>query len=156
MNLPLLIAEVTLGAWLIDRGWQDISGVGGGTASAAAVAGGVTTSKVSGNVSSAAEVVAAKHGWDAAEVEDWLRVISMESGGDPNAVNASSGAYGLGQMLAAGGSPSNLAPNKAKYAVYGGNAKTVLGQLMGMAGYIKERYGTPSAALAHENAYHWY
>jgi hypothetical protein len=56
-------------------------------------------------------------------------------------------------MLAPSG---GLAANKAKYAQYGGNASTVGGQLLGMAGYIAQTYGTPSAAWAHEQSAHWY
>lgn len=95
-------------------------------------------------------------GWTGQQIDDWMQVIAMESGGNPNAINSSSGAYGIGQMLANGGSPSNLAPNKAKYSSYGGSADSVTGQLTGMAGYISQTYGNPSNALAHEHQYGWY
>lgn len=60
----------------------------------------VTNSDIS--VSDAANQLAARTGASAAQ---WQDVIDRESGGDPNAVNASSGAYGLLQLLGHGEYP---------------------------------------------------
>ena len=91
-------------------------------------------------------------GWNASQIKDWEAVITRESGGNPNATNASSGAYGIGQFLGSGGPASD----RAKYYAYGGNPNTVMGQLVGMANYIKQRYGTPAGAWAHEVSAGWY
>lgn len=116
-----------------------------------------STSSVTGSVTHAMlTAIGGARGWTGQQIDDWMQVISMESGGDPNAINSSTGAFGIGQMLANGGSPSNLAPNKAKYSSYGGSADSVTGQLTGMAGYISQTYGNPSNALAHEHEYGWY
>ena len=97
-------------------------------------------------------------GWDSQEIKDWAGVIAAESGGNPAATNSSStAAYGIGQFFAP--APNNqvlpraqqIAANKEKYRTYGGNPNTVIGQLTAMANYIKDRYGTPAKALAHEN-----
>jgi hypothetical protein len=90
--------------------------------------------------------IAKQHGWDASEVAAWVGVIIKESGGILTAQNSTSDAYGIAQFI---NGPS-------EYAQYGGNSTTVIGQLTSMANYIEERYGTPSAALAHENSNDWY
>lgn len=90
--------------------------------------------------------IAQSMGWDANQVAAWQGVITRESGGSLTARNPSSGAYGIAQFINGPG----------EYARYGGNATTVPGQLTAMANYIRQRYGTPAAALAHENAAGWY
>ena len=75
-------------------------------------------------------------------VDLWNR----ESGWSYDAENPSSGAYGIAQFI---NGPS-------EYSEYGGNADTIAGQVEAMGNYIEQRYGTPSAALAHENSSHWY
>jgi Transglycosylase SLT domain len=132
-------------------------GSAGSSLANAGSGGGGSSSSVTGKVtSSMLASIGQPFGWTASQLEDWMAVIDRESGGNPNAVNKSSGAYGIGQFLASGGSPTNLGPNELKYFDYGGNPNTVSGQLKGMANYILERYGTPAAALAHENEYGWY
>ena len=131
--------------------------VGSAGAAAANPSTGGSSATVVGKVSSKMLAdIGTPLGWDSSQIADWMAVINRESGGNPNAVNSSSGAYGIGQFLASGGSPSNLGPNQQKYYAYGGDPTTVTGQLTGMANYIKERYGTPAAALAHENSAGWY
>jgi hypothetical protein len=71
-----------------------------------------------------------------------LRALwSRESGWDANAVNKTSGAYGIPQSLGHG----------HPYAL--GDAR---GQIAWGLNYIKGRYGTPAAAEAHEQAFGWY
>lgn len=92
------------------------------------------------------ETIGAAHGWSGQQITDWMNVVNQESGGNPNAVNASSGASGIAQFINGFG----------EYAQYGGSASSVTGQLTAMANYIAQRYGNPSAAWAHEQANNWY
>lgn len=88
-----------------------------------------------------AQIASRKH-WNLA---DWKQVVSLESGGNPRAVNPSSGAAGLGQALGA---------TKTEFPkMVSANPST---QIEGMGEYIASRYGNPTAALEHEHAYHWY
>jgi Peptidase family M23 len=66
---------------------------------------------------------------------------TQESGWNANAVNPSSGAYGIPQALGHG-HPYNLGDAAAQIA-WGLN-------------YIKGRYGSPQGAEAHERAFNWY
>lgn len=88
-----------------------------------------------------AQIAARKH-WS---LPDWKSVVSLESGGNPNSVNPSSGAQGLGQALGATKTqfPKMVSRNPSQ-------------QIEGMAEYIASRYGNPTAALAHEHSDHWY
>lgn len=117
-----------------------VSGVGSTVGSALVPPG------LSGSLSTAVDQISSSMGWDGVQSNAWLQVIQMESGGSLTAKNPSSGAYGIAQFI---NGPS-------EYAQYGGNSTTQAGQLTAMANYIKQRYGTPAAALAHENTYHWY
>jgi hypothetical protein len=87
-----------------------------------------------------------QYGWTGQQITDWMNVIMAESGGNPTARIPTSGAYGIAQGITGPG----------WYANYGGNANTGTGQLTAMANYISGRYGTPSAAWAHEQSAHWY
>ena len=82
-------------------------------------------------------------GWDAAA---WEGVIEAESGWSSTAENAS-GAFGIGEFLGA---------TKSEYAKYGSESTDPLDQIVAMSDYIESRYGNPTKALEHENAYHWY
>ena len=140
------------------------SGSSGGSASSHASGGGSgatagSSKTVVGSVTTAElRQVAAGFGWDGAQISDWMQVISKESGGNPNATNSSStAAYGIGQFFAGNQNrlpqAQQLALNKQKYYSYGGDPNTVIGQLLGMANYIKDRYGDPAGALQHEANY---
>lgn len=88
--------------------------------------------------------------------QDWLRasgipevhwgyvdaIVSRESGWNPNAVNASSGACGLGQQLPCG-----------KWA---GAWNDPVAALIAMNGYVNARYGGWAGAMAFWNVNHWY
>lgn len=69
-------------------------------------------------------------------------IVSRESGWNPNAVNASSGACGLGQQLPCG-----------KWA---GAWNDPVAALKAMTGYVTGRYGGWPQAVAFWNANHWY
>lgn len=101
--------------------------------------------------------LAARYGWDQQQVQAWLGIIQRESGFNPTIANpGTTAAYGLGQFFApAPGNPilpraQQIALNKQKYRDYGGNPNTIAGQLVGMANYIKQNWGTPANAYAHE------
>jgi hypothetical protein len=119
------------------------SGGGGGGSGG----GGIGTAGVSNSSAVAAlKSAAAKMGWTGAQWQALYQVEMMEAGFNIHAQNPSSGAYGLAQFI---NGPS-------EYASYGGNSTTAAGQAVGMVNYVAQRYGNPEAALAHEEAYHWY
>ena len=69
-------------------------------------------------------------------------LVNKESSWNPNAVNASSGACGLGQQLPCG--------------KWSGAWNDPVAALSNMHGYVLSRYGSWSAAVAHSNAVGWY
>ncbi len=90
---------------------------------------------------------AAKHGWTGAQLQALLGVEAREDASfSLTAKNPTSDAYGMAQFIS----------GASEYAQYGGNPTTYAGQATAMANYIAQRYGTPEAALAHEQAYGWY
>lgn len=80
-------------------------------------------------------------GWGASQWPALLSLWTQESGWDSNAVNPSSGAYGIPQSLGHG-HPYDLGDAPAQIA-WGLN-------------YIRDRYGSPASAWAHEQANNWY
>jgi cell wall-associated NlpC family hydrolase len=74
------------------------------------------------------------------------RIITRESGWNPRAVNAGSGAYGLGQALPA----AKMAPFGSDWAT---NPTT---QLRWMRDYVQHRYGGACNAWAWWQTHHWY
>jgi hypothetical protein len=80
-------------------------------------------------------------GWGAGEWPALQALWTQESGWNANSVNLSSGAYGIPQSLGHG-HPYNLG-EAAPQIAWGLN-------------YIKDRYGSPSAAEAHEKQFNWY
>lgn len=69
-------------------------------------------------------------------------IVSRESGWNPNAINRSSGACGLGQQLPCG-----------KWA---GAWNDPVAALRAMTGYVSSRYGGWAGAVAFWNLHHWY
>lgn len=88
----------------------------------------------------ALQSAAAKMGWTGAQWQALYDVEMREAGFNTAAQNASSGAYGLAQFI----------NGQSEYASYGGNSGSAAGQAVGMVNYIKQRYGNPEAAWAHE------
>lgn len=118
-----------------------------GVAGAGAAAVNAATPSSPASVAAAVKQVATGHGWGASEIEAWLGVIAHEdASGSLTAKNPTSSAYGIAQFI---NGPS-------EYATYGGDVSTVIGQVTAMGNYIEQRYGTPSAALAHEQSFGWY
>jgi hypothetical protein len=114
----------------------------GGTGAVAAATSSPEPAHVTGAWRSTQSAIAHDKGWSLA---DWNAVIGKESGGDPRSLNKGSGAFGIGQFL-----PMNRAAYPDAFST-----NPVL-QIKAMARYIADRYGTPTAALAHEHAYGWY
>lgn len=69
-------------------------------------------------------------------------IVTRESGWNPSAVNASSGACGLGQQLPCG--------------KWSGAWNDPVAALVAQHGYVKERYGSYANAVAFWNANHYY
>ena len=131
---PLPIPAAAAASSLITTGGPSLPAVAGG-----AVQGALSFGDL--------EEIGRRFGWSHAELQAWWQVISDESGGNPGAVNASSGAFGIGQFLGA---------TYKEYLPFGAGSPHPLDQLNAMAQYIHDRYGSPLAALAHECACHWY
>lgn len=151
VNLPIFFGELLVGGFMMYRGSKDVA-VALGTSSSSgsspsSTAGVSTIIPTSPQLQAGVSSVAKTHGWSASETAAWLGVIGHEdASGSLTAKNPTSNAYGIAQFI---NGPS-------EYAQYGGDVNTLRGQLTAMANYIKERYGTPSAALAHENSFGWY
>ena len=142
-NIALDVAGPFKGIWsgLAAAGkdvWHALFGGGGGA--------GAPQASSHGSVQAMMQSMAAARGWTGAQWNALYAVEMAEAGFNLNATNPSSGAYGLAQFI---NGPS-------EYAQYGGNSTTAAGQITGMLSYIAQRYGTPEAAWAHEQAYHWY
>lgn len=85
-------------------------------------------------------------GWSGGEMGPLIQLWNQESGWRWNATNPSSGAYGIPQSLPA-----------SKMASAGSDWQTnAFTQIRWGLGYIHDRYGSPSAAESHEQAYNWY
>ncbi|MFD3734264.1 transglycosylase SLT domain-containing protein [Streptomyces sp. NPDC058632] len=83
---------------------------------------------------------------DSAQYQCFSNIVQHESGWNPTATNASSGAYGLVQALPA-----------SKMASAGSDWKTnPATQISWGLGYMNERYGSPCAAWDFWQANNWY
>lgn len=112
-------------------------------ATAAAGNTGAATSSAAANQATA-KILAAPFGWSSgAQWDALVKLWNQESGWNASAVNPSSGATGIPQLL-----PS-------AHAVPPGWSSPSVQITWGLA-YIKTTYGSPSAAWAHEVAYGWY
>lgn len=86
----------------------------------------------------------------ASQWQSFVNVEMAEAGFNQFAQNPSSGAYGMPQAL-----PYTKMP-KAAWPASAGGSSNPRAQLGWMFDYIDQRYGTPDAAWAHEQAYRWY
>jgi phage-related protein len=124
-----------------------VKAFGAAAQSAAASKAAITGAGVSNSSAEAAlQSAAAKLGWTGAQWTDLFNVEMREAGFSLTATNPSSGAYGMAQFI---NGPS-------EYAQFGGNSTTAAGQAVAMVNYIAQRYGSPAAAWAHEQAFNWY
>jgi hypothetical protein len=97
------------------------------------------------------KLLAASFGWNTGQ--QWADLVSLwdrESGWSNTAENPTSHAYGIPQAL-----PYTKMPQPAWPPSAGGKADPTAQITWGLA-YIKSRYGSPSAAWAHEQANNWY
>ncbi|WP_051940768.1 aggregation-promoting factor C-terminal-like domain-containing protein [Phaeacidiphilus oryzae] len=119
-------------------------GLGGGSGGA----GGDTS--VHGASAAAAQAIARQllpsYGWGPGQMTPLIKLWNQESGWRWNALNPSSGAYGIPQSLPA-----------SKMASAGPDWRTnpATQERWGLS-YIKGRYGSPAGAWAHEVAMNWY
>ena len=114
------------------------------SAQAAAGGGAMSVPAKSGSAAAAqayARSQLGRFGWGAGQMPALIALWNQESGWNANAVNPGSGAYGIPQALGHG-HPYNL----GDYA----------NQIQWGLNYIKQRYGSPMAAEAHELSNHWY
>lgn len=96
----------------------------------------------SGSVVSQVKAVAKQYGWGSgAEWNALSRLITKESGWNPNAANPTSSARGLFQKMT---------------SIHGPVESTPAGQAQWGLNYIRGRYGSPSRALAFHNANNYY
>jgi NlpC/P60 family len=82
-----------------------------------------------------------RYGWGPNQQQPLIALWNKESGWNPNAVNPSSGAYGIPQALGHG-HPYNLGDWPA--------------QIQWGLNYIAGRYGWPDVAWNHEQIFNWY
>lgn len=97
---------------------------------------------------SLAKLLAASYGWSTGP--NWNALVALwtrESGWSQYATNPSSGAYGIPQAL-----PPTKMPGSAQAA--GGSSP--MAQIIWGLDYILGRYGSPVAAMAHEDSVGWY
>jgi hypothetical protein len=114
---------------------------------AGTLTGGIGLGGVAGSSGYAAlKSAAAKAGWTGAQWQALYNVEMREAGFNIHAQNPVSSAYGMAQFI---NGPS-------EYYQYGGNPNTAAGQAVGMVNYIRQRYGNPGAAWAHEVNFGWY
>jgi TP901 family phage tail tape measure protein len=109
-----------------------------------ALFGGGDTSAHSGAAAAAqafARRILSSYGWSQAQFSPLLALWNRESGWNPYAVNATSGAAGIPQALGHG--------NVFALGDY-------VSQVIWGLNYIRSRYGSPAAAWAHETAVGWY
>lgn len=107
----------------------------------------VTPGNVNGNGSSLMRSIAASRGWNFA---DWWEVDRRETGHGTNLFNEGSGAALRGQFMP-GLTQGHYGPGSSPWL-----NPTMPQQIWAMARYIKERYGNPTAARQHHDAFNWY
>lgn len=128
-----------------------------GTGSAAVPAG-------AGSVVSQAKSLFAAHKWNVNELPALVSLWNQESGWSPKARNSGTGAFGIAQALGHG-VPGGAAPDGTnEYGGFGlspaqaqaANSGVAYWQIVWGLNYIANRYGSPQAAWAHEQANNWY
>jgi hypothetical protein len=121
-------------------------GSSGGTVLQGGAAGG--TAKANQAI---AKLLAAPYGWSTGtQWDDLVSLWTRESGWNNKADNPTSGAYGIPQSL-----PATKMPKSARPPSEGGSSNATAQISWGLA-YIKDTYGSPSAAWAHEESAGWY
>lgn len=118
-----------------------------------------------GSAQNTAQLLLSKYGWDLSQMAALIRLWTQESGWSPTARNSSSGAFGIAQALGHGDAGSAAPDGTNEYgAQYGlteaeaqaANAGNARWQIEWGLGYIRDRYGSPDSAWAHEQGFNWY
>lgn len=127
--------------------FMSLAPMGGGAGALPAeqgLAGGTpATSMNAGHWQDVAQQMATRKGYSSQDWDALNNIIQRESGWDPNAVNASSGAYGIPQILPASHPDAQLQNDPR-------------GQLKWLFQYIGGRYGSPEAAWQFKQENGWY
>jgi hypothetical protein len=92
-----------------------------------------------------AQNIAGQFGWNAQELQAWYTLGMKESGWRNTAQNPTSTAFGIGQFL-----------DSTWKGVGMSKTSDPQQQVLAMAKYIKNRYGSPSKALAFHISHNWY
>lgn len=125
------------------------SSANGSSGSSNTITGG-STARIPSNkrtIAALAQQIARGYGWSSGiQWNDFVNVVNAESGWQVTATNPQSGAYGIpqalpGDKMSSAGSDWRTNPST---------------QLKWMFNYIKQTYGTPAQAWAHEQSVHWY
>lgn len=103
---------------------------------------------LSSGLKKAVQSAAAKYGWTGSEWNNLNELIQRESSWNPKAQNPTSTAWGLFQFLDMHWGPGKYLPR--------GRSSSTQEQIAGGLKYIRDRYGSPSAAIAHHNRMNWY
>lgn len=93
-----------------------------------------------------ARLLVADHGWSSGQFDCLSALWQKESGWNPSARNASSGAFGIPQAL----------PGSKMASIAGDWRTNPVTQIKWGLSYIAGRYGTPCGAWAHSQAHNWY
>lgn len=96
-----------------------------------------------GDLQSYAQSQLAKYGWGSDQWGALQKLFQRESGWNPNAINPSSGAWGIAQILPSAHPDVKQNNNGQMQIDWGLN-------------YIKNRYGNPNNAWGHETSIGWY
>lgn len=96
-----------------------------------------------GGLKGYAQQLLQQRGWDAADWDALDRLWEKESNWNPNAVNPSSGAFGIAQILPSAHPTANRNMSAQEQIEWG-------------IDYIARRYGRPLAAWQHSQRTNWY
>jgi len=99
----------------------------------------------------------ARYGWDVGQFGCLVLVWDRESGWRNTAEEPKTGAYGIPQANGHGvdGAPYPASYQAANPPWYGGSSDADVQVDWGLL-YVRETYGDPCEAWAHEEAEHWY
>ena len=125
-----------------------VTGASGGATGGADSSG--VGSAPTGDNQAIGQPLAAAYGWTGNEWNALVTLWNKESNWRNRAKNPSSGAYGIPQAL-----PHTKMP-KAAWPESAGGASDARAQIEWGLRYIKDRYGSPSAALAFHLRNNWY
>lgn len=100
--------------------------------------------KATGTYQNYAAKILPSFGWPSREMSPLIALWNRESSWNPIAQNPTSTAYGIAQFL------------DSTWGPYGSKTSDGYKQVFYGLEYIRDRYGSPSAAWAHETAFGWY